>query len=1075
MAYDVYPAALTNPLNLAAAATSAESFTERLDAGGGINNGGVMYLRFAMSNPASSCAPPGADLPGIFLSANGGTAIEVTQTTEYPTVHPIFDSLAVYVAGAGYTIEPNGVYMVEVHFYMGHTGSSWEVQIQNNAASTREFTWVVADTLVDNPLDRQGASQPWMELAQGLNVDSVLGGDILLTGQAAQITLSVTNKGTGILNINDVAGSLGGSDFEILSVPMGPIASNACDDIMLQFNAPASSGESTFDYNVSSDDTKATVAIPAATHNERVSLSGTAGKLEVIMVLDASGSMAFLPDGSASGVSVSDMRWGHMRSAAEGFLDLLTHFAPNLGRVGVVLFPDIVSGVPDPDIADAIVLQPAIDIPADASAIKTLLTTNTPTAGEGNTPLGFGIGTAMGTAVGSFGEFLGSQDDVDFNPRWMVVMSDGFHNLGPPPPTNFYGPIGDQSSFRGKNVKVIAVSYGDPGAVKWPPDQAQMEALRTESDGLFLDAGPNDTGLDLLGDLGLNVAKSFRAAITAGLFLDPTIDPGVTLTASNSEVRRDVSVLPYDTKVCFAVNWVTENQERVDVQILTPDCQLITASVAQADPDIKYSSGARYQMFTFDNEFLRNTEGEPRDGTWKLVASADALKGGDTEPVEYEIITKSRLRMRLNPCKQKYYAGDSIEVSAKLTLDGKPIRNASVTMRAETPGNFFNNWFSQRKITQQEYDVSKAELGNVELTSIAIKSHALAQKGIVFQGFNNSNTSTMNDPEDEGLYSASVSSSTVPGTYTFYVIAMGETEDGVTFRREQRLQIYLDVRPLPEFTLVDIVYTLLDDDRLRRLAEITVWPRDRFGNVLLVDPEINPSVILTAQGGELSGPLLGNLDGSYTQKLHYAEDARPVFNLEVNGAEVIQRFETAPLNDVRYADKLINYTLGNEVEKGANLHSDPRAALGDVIGTDSFVSLGAHGSITLGVIGESFMAQGDDDITVFIHSDPDSATQLRSYEVQAQAPSGGGNWVSLGQSKGTTQSFSLRAGGLDMANAIRIIDKSGVVLDNLEVSNAPGVSIKGVGFKKSGLKPGGADGCLFAILGIFKLLFARHK
>ncbi len=1071
MANDVYPATLTNPLNIPPATTiAAGAFTERLDAGGGIGNGGVMYMRIAMSNPASPCAPPGPDLPGIFLIAGGGAAVEVTQSTEFPTIQSILDSGAAYVAGAGYTIEPDGVHMVEIHFIGGQIGNSWEIEIRNNAISNREFVWVGADNLAES-------SQPWMELAQDLNVDSVLGGDILLTGQSTLIALSVTNKGTGPLTITDVVGPLVGSDFEITTVPAAPIGSNACDDIMLQFNAPASSGESTFDYNVSSDDATATVAIPTATHNERVALSGTAGKLEVIMVLDASGSMAYFPDGSAPGVSVSDMRWGHMRSAAEGFLDLLSAFADDLGRVGVVLFPDIVTGVPDPNIADANVLQAAIDIPADVQPIKDLLNAHIPTAGVGNTPLGFGIGTAMGTAAGSFGEFLGTQDDVDFNPRWMVVMSDGFHNLNPPPPTDFYGLASVPTSFRGKNIKVIPVSYGNVGAVNWPPDPAQMEALRTESDGIFVDAGPNDTGVDPLGDLGLNVHKSFRSAITTGLFLDPTIDPGVVLTSSNSEVRRDVSVLPYDTKVCFIVNWVTDNEERVDVVIVTPDCRLITASVAREDSDIKYSNGARYQMFTFNSDFLRNYDSDPRDGTWKLVASADALKEGDSEPLEYEIITQSRLRMRLNPGKHKYYAGDNLEISAKLTLDGKPIRNAAVSMRSQAPGNFFNNWFSQRRITPQEFNDSRAELGAVEATGIAIKSHALAVKGQVFKGFTNTATTTMTDPNDEGLYSASISSSTVPGTYTFNVIATGETEDGVRFRREQRLQLYLDVRPLPDFTLVDVVYGLLDDNRLLRSAEITVCPLDQFGNVVLVDPEINPSVILNARGGELSGPLLGNLDGSYTQQLIYAEDTRPAFDLEVGGAEVIQAFETAPLNNISYADKLIDFKQGPELEKGANLHTDPRAALGDFLGKDSFVSLGARGSITLGLIGERFLAQGKDDITVIVRSDPESSAPLRSYEVQAQV-SGADNWVSLGQSAGTTQSFSLKAGGLEKADAIRIVDTSGVLIDNLKASNAPGVSIMGVGFNKSGLvKPDSpeCEGWLCCFVELFSCLFRKRK
>jgi len=1066
MAFDVYPTPQTNPLNVAATATSAaQTIVERESLGAfpTLPSVHAMIIRVAMTNPASStssCLPPGPPNPTIILAADGGTPVDVHV---FPDFAPgIFNGGGAHVGDAAVTEEGNGVFRVEVILQL--TSSAWQIQIRNNhATEAREFTWVVADNEAET-------AQSWMEIPHDLDVDDVFAPDKLLTGQTSDVALEVTNKGTGTLTIGDVPGPLGTSDFEILSVP-APIDPGHCGDIMIRFNAPASAGVSTHQYTAASNDTTATVANLAATHNRRVDLSGSAGKLEVVMVLDASGSMAYMPDGSAPGVSDSDKRWGHMTGAAGQFLVLLQFFAGDLGRIGMVVFPDTRGvAIPDPAVPGGAVLQSSIPIPPDdVTPIKDKLDDAqlVPVAGQGNTCLGFGIGLAMGTGVGSYGQFLSGASDLEHNLRWLVVMSDGAHNLGPPDPPDFYGPVTDLTSFRGKKIKVIAVSYGDPGALHWPPDPGQMSALSTESDGAYMDAGPNDLGTDLL--------KSFRAVITDGLALDPTVDPIQVLTAAAPEIRRAILVLPYDTKVAFVVDWRTFSKQRVNVQILTPDCQLITPKVAQTHPDIDFHDHERYAIFTFNEAYLRNTDGsgKPRDGTWTLVISSAGLTGGDTEPVEYEVITQSRLRMRLKPAQQKYYAGDEVALTTLLALDGKPIRNAAVTLTLTRPGSSFNNWFSQIKVTDAEYANSTKILGGADLTRKTIKAHAIAQRGLSFTSFTNVSTTVMTDPSNEGKYRATFGGTTVPGTYDCHVTAVGETEDGVSFRREQRLQLYLDVRPAPTFTLFDLVYTrALQGDPLSLAADVRVWPRDPYGNVWLVDSEINPGIALTVAGGEFVGPLVDNLDGSYSRRLRYATSARPVLGLQVAGTEIVPRFETAPFADLDYANQVIDLKLGAEAEKGANQHTDPLAVLGDVTtkDADSFLSLGGLGSVTLGSRGMVVAAQGSDDITVFVRADED----LRPYAVEALAPDG--HWVALGQSAGTTQSFSLVGSGLSSTAAIRIVDKGGRIRDSqFKPSAKPGVSIVGVGFRKSALRPPLEGGCLCRLWEFFTCLLRWNK
>ena len=1061
MAFHVYPDPQLNPRNVAAGLTSPLEAIDEL-VGPGPFGLDTMFIRLVMLG--AGCAPSGAPNPIVILKANTGDEEPVSVGGGTASIFNLPGGTGVEVANAVMFAEANGVYRVEVYVFA--QGSNWQIRIQNNdGASGHDFTWVVADA------DAQ-ASQPWIDIPDDQDYDALVGQ--ALTGQSIPLTVQVANHGTGPLLISDAPGVIGASDFEITTVP-GSILPNACGDLVITFNAPATPGQSTINYTVTSNDSTAVSGNPAAAHNRRVALTATRGQLEAMLLLDTSGSMGRTPDGDLP-VADTDSRWGHLKVAAGEFLDLLADFGDGLGRFGVGMFPDI-SGVayppaPTPSSAD---FHAPVDIsPAEIDTATDSLDDFTPVSGGGATPMGHGIGRAIGTTPGSFGYFQSSADALQFNQRWLVLMSDGAHNSGPPDPDDFYRTIeGDGScpdpgsapageSFIDKNVKVISVAYGDPEDTAFEVDHPLLDLLACKSGGQFLNAGADDIGMGLL--------KAFRGAITTGLALDPTTDPAGTLTPANPEVRRQVSVLPYDTKVSFVVNWGTFDQERVIVQLMTPNCELITPGEARPHPHIAFHDHPRYTIYTFDHDYLRNAgdPANPRYGAWTLIISAQGLDAGDSEPYEYEVLTESRLKLKLTFDRSSYYAGDTINLAAKLILDGKPISNAAVTLNLTRPGNFVDNWLAQTVVTQAEYQESAKVLAGQDVTAIGIKTHAIQARGLAFDFFANKSTIPMPESEAAGIYTASISGTSVPGTYGFYITATGQTEDGVDFRREKQRQIRVGVRPAPGFTLVNIGYAFIQDaDVPFYQAQVQVWPRDRFGNVLLVDPQINRTIQLGAQSGEFTGPLVGNLDGSYSRPLRFTTGSQPVISLAVAGEPVFPRHVVAPIDRLRYAEQVVAFKLGGEAEQGANQHRDPQAALGDPTRKDRdvFVALGARGSLAVGLGGpveeQAILAQGEDDITVFVRPDED----LRPYRVEA-LPVGQERWVEIGQSAGITQSFSLARANLKAAQAIRITDRSGRTRDSqFRPSPTPGVSILGVGFKQLGQPP---RGCLDVLLGLLK-------
>jgi hypothetical protein len=1082
MPFDVYPIPQTAPLLVATGATSALiPITQRkgpdnvAEAGTTVSNfPDTMFIRVAML-PAGGLPLPGPipaanKQPTIFLKANAGTATEITSV--WPMLTPIFDADGITdVADAGkHLADANNVYLIKVLLNVP-VGTTWQMQIKNNDDFDHNFTWVVASSLAES-------RQPWIDAPT-----ATINFDALTTQTPGRIlTIVVPNKGTGPLNITDsVGGNAGSPKFIVDALPLvNPIPPNNNGDLKVRYVAPATIEQVNANYDIGTNDT---LALNAAGHNRRVPLQGIARQLEISLLLDASGSMGFTPAGGAA-VADTDSRWGKLKAASNQFLDLLGTLGDGKGRFGIAVFPDftIPTYPPASSPSSGDIVAPVGITAANVTDAKNKLDAPPPTLtprkaepNAGATPIGHGIGRTIGTTVASFGHFQGTADAKNLNKRFLVLMTDGANNSGPPNPPDFYG--AGATSFNGKKVKVLAVGYGEPNT-GFEVDHTLLNTIATQSNGQFLDAGVDDAGMSL--------KKDFRATITAGLSLDPTTDPSGLLTPGRTEARHQVTITPYDTRVAFVVNWKRFDVSRVRVTLLTPTCELITPASPRTDPNITFRNHPTYAIYGFNHDYLRNAADptNPRYGTWRLIISGN-LDDQQSEPYDFEVMTESRLNLTLTTDRANYFAGDTINLTAALTLDGKGITNASVTVRLTAPGQSSDNWLAGTRITRQDFLATKDRLGRADVTALGIKVFALKQNGIVFTDVPRSTEIKMTDSANDGRYTASFTNTATPGNYEFYVTAIGQTADGVTFRREKRLSLRVGVRPDPVFTLIDIIYrTQFDGELVFNVADVRVTPRDSFGNVVLIDPEFDPRVSLTVRDGTFTAPLTWNLDASYGQTVSYSAGTTPSIGLIVDGEVIVPPTPLVPTHKLTYVDKVIRFRAGAEAKPGANKHTDPDAALGDPTRKkpDEFVSLGARGSLVVAVNGKLIEPiRGGDDITVFVHPDEEP----RAYEVEvlpipAALPVGATipvlqfGWVSLGTSPGITQSFNLRKAGVKIAAAIRISDRSGLTRDSqFKPSSTPGVSIAGVGVKKTSDFPGGTGLWLKLIEQIIKWLKKR--
>ena len=150
------------------------------------------------------------------------------------------------------------------------------------------------------------------------------------------------------------------------------------------------------------------------------------------------------------------------------------------------------------------------------------------------------------------------------------------------------------------------------------------------------------------------------------------------------------------------------------------------------------------------------------------------------------------------------------------------------------------------------------------------------------------------------------------------------------------------------------------------LVDARVTPRDRFGNVLLVDPKSAGGFEVRARGAEFSGPLVNNVDGTYSRQLKYDPAATPALSAVFGGKTLKQ--VAVPTGRLRWVDRVALFSPGAEAVRGVNRHRNPEAVLGEVFKkpADVFVSLGAGGSLIVAVNNAAIQAAGNEDVTVFI-------------------------------------------------------------------------------------------------------------
>ena len=1008
-------------------------------------NSGPLQVTKASSSPAQPFAQRAAQNPGYqgFYAQEMFIAVAMTGATAIPTLqlqagttgpaltltaaHLQINSDATTRLGDAWVTQVANVSNIIVAFDQATT-VTWHLTIKNNDTTTDgQFTWVVAD----NPTD---TVQPWIDVEPvTLSFDALI-------NEVEPDSVQVTNYGTGPFTVTAVNPALPAALVLGTTLPL-TLSPGAAAALQVTFNAPGTSGPTNATATLTINPADPAAGTTAG-HNQQLTINALAQQLEVVLLLDDSGSMSWDPLGNPMPAGSSSARWSELEDGANQFLDYLAHFGNDHGGYGIARFP---AGDPNNPATFNIVPFTAIPKQQDINSAQGKIAAVTPLD---NTPMGDGMHRVMDAATSYFAT---DQNSIDNDRRWLILMSDGAQNQGSSP-TDFITPsTPPPPDFLLQNkIAVFAVGYGIPGHTN-----VQLDLLQNLAGGSYGGGGFRAVDRDTL--TAQDLAQALRDTLKAGL--TPTAssrDPSAVFLTGQDEARHDVLLTPYDGKAAFSLNWNTPDASRLRLELLSPGCEVITPENAGkgALSQVTFRGGTRYQSYYFDSDFLANPGGQPRYGTWTMVvtrpielqaAPAAAATSQVYENYSYDITTESSLRMRLTLDQSAYYAGDPVGVSARLTAAGLPVTGASVVLSTTSPAQSLANWLAGITVPAAAMAQAAQQLQGQDATTILVKALAAQIAELQFDPAAQQGTLVMTDPRRIGTYQATYTDTAVPEQRTLYVTAIGETPDGTNFRREGKLGVFVQVRPDPVATIFTLHFGSAGT------ANATVFPRDKFGNVLFTEPRPAGSLQLVASDAEFTGPMVNNLDGSYSRPLHITGPS-PTVGVQFDGQDVIPPRSVPPLADLHYVDEIIRFDAG--AIASANQHSDPQAVLGSIDGkpAGTFVSLGAAGRLVVGFYWQVILA-GDsgDDITVFIQPDAD----LRSYRVEAYSAEDmhgeNGHWVPLGESIGVTQSFSLRPARLESALALRITDTSGRARDgDLKPLSTPGVSVRGVGVLKTG-------------------------
>ena len=833
-------------------------------------------------------------------------------------------------------------------------------------------------------------------------------------------------------------------------------------EMALTFHTTETPGTHTVQFTINGD-TAVLATSGAATddfHRRTIDVRATLGLVEILFVLDSSGSMQSQL-GNDSIAAVGSRRWDYLMEGLEAIQNVMQNHGAG-HKAAASIFPA----------GQTFALQ-AVD--ACLNAILAAVGPGTAFVPTGGTPMKQGLKDAFALVPAS---------PATTDRRRLLLMTDGAWNTGGDPLQDasvltsiLSGSVraavvrlGNQSGVSGQTTLQTMASgtYGNPPLPSPAPFTVGAGSLA------FVDPATAPSSVNT--SVGqFNKSSNFVQTITEAvsttiLGLSSNADPGGVVSEQAPVATHEFTISECDRSATVQVAWITPDSERLDVILTTPLCETITATFE--GPNFNFSSGPTHQQFHFGTDFLNGVGATgSRFGRWTITVALNEgspqspespdFDGEGFEAYDFRVWSDSCIRFEASLEPQVTSTNSELNVTARLTASGLGVAGANISLILTRPTNSLAQFLADTPVSQALLDQVTSELAESGVVDPwEVKSVALQREGKAFVPQSEDVKLILDESDDSGTHAAALGSACIPGVYIFRVVAQGLGDSGVALRREVSFMTLLSPQ-------IDAAHTTVTIELDTPTSGRVCWrPRDACDNPVLYNPALENPFTVTLQGGQLTGVPQAIQNGTYCQTATFNAGERPVVIITVPGNETPIITTTLPdIPNLIYCDKLLRHLPG--VLESANQHNDPSAILGPFTSpTDPFLSLGAgtplSDPLAKGqVVVAAQRASNPREVWVIVRPEDDPA-DLRPYSVelctgvsQIPSPSGVDNavWIEVGRSDGETKGFSLTSVGTKRVAAVRIRDRSLRASINGQFLATPGVSVFAVGFVADPLSP----------------------
>lgn len=539
--------------------------------------------------------------------------------------------------------------------------------------------------------------------------------------------------------------------------------------------------------------------------------------LDVVLVLDRSGSMSGLPPMSGGGASKATI----LKSAMTAFVSQWEILDAPLGegewsgdRLGVVFFDT--TGTPQ-TISGGFFVPRGTDPPGpthDWKAVRDAIGGLTP---SGMTALGDGINDAM------------QQWSADKkNDLFVLAVTDGMQNMAPRiDDTGTWLKLLPVSSLheelRKRFIPIQSVGFGVPADV----DKDLLDRIGEETSGaahVAIDATTmyEDLGQDLV-------------SILKGNTVSLALQRSATMAGAGPSAPIPVLVDRSARRVLFSLQWEPPFVNALDLQITPPPP--VTGAPLSASDDLPQAALRAYDI---SPSLL---------GTWNVRVvrrpNADVAAGTNIPYTLNVFIVEGALTYRLSFRDLDAGTGSMVRVRADIGYDGQPLSGLppnAVRLRIQRPGEALGTILHDTAA-----DPAAPTPGDPQ-SPYQQKLDALTDPQLLGRIMPRDHSTISLTDEGNGIYSGTFADTSVPGLYRFEALLEWNDPRTGALRREERLERNINVTPDPRNTRIET------SKPTAGTVLVAVTPRDRFGNYL--GPGYDRQVVATLNSpGTIATPV----------------------------------------------------------------------------------------------------------------------------------------------------------------------------------------------------------------------------